>query len=493
MHRLQSAHNTYTAEMAAMVGAHGLALAFALALCQGAADAVNPGSVVRITQTGLDYARQEGMSILQQQLAKIKLPDFSGSYHVAVLGDVDYSFHSLVISSFQLPSSQVSLIPNIGLKLTISGAFIQLDGKWRIQYSFISDSGDFNVKVNGLSISVGLQLGSDGQGRPTISPSDCSSHISDVAVDISGPFDWLINLFHDNIESALKSALEQQICPKVTDSISSQLGPLLQTLPVTAKIDHVAAIDYSLTGPPLVTADFLDAQLKGEFFDLIHRTPPPFSPAALSLPADYNLMVYFAASDYLFNTAGYVYYTAGSLIFNVTDDMIPKDFSIRLNTSSFGIMIPQINKMYPDMLMQLRISSATAPFLNIKPDNLTLSPQIEIQAYAILPNSSLAPLFLLDVTTSALAKVAVNSNRIVGNVELSRIEITLKHSDVGPFSVTLINTAVNYYISHILLPQVNEILKKGYPLPLIDHIQLSDVVLKTYENFILFGANVHYG
>ncbi|CAI9607161.1 unnamed protein product [Staurois parvus] len=39
----------------------------------------------------------------------------------------------------------------------------------------------------------------------------------------------------------------------------------------------------------------------------------------------------------------------------------------------------------------------------------------------------------------------------------------LKHSDVGPFSVAILNVAVNYYISHILLPQVNGILQKGYP------------------------------
>ncbi|KAG9460942.1 hypothetical protein GDO78_018630, partial [Eleutherodactylus coqui] len=76
--------------------------------------------------------------------------------------------------------------------------------------------------------------------------------------------------------------------------------------------------------------------------------------------------------------------------------------------------------MYPDMLMKLQISSTSAPLLDIKPGNLTISPKLDIQAYVILPNSSLAPAFLLNLTTTALAKVAVNSGRIVGSLQLSR-------------------------------------------------------------------------
>ncbi|XP_068119471.1 bactericidal permeability-increasing protein-like isoform X2 [Hyperolius riggenbachi] len=438
-------------------------------------------------------AREQGMVVLQRELAKVHIPDFSGSTHSPV-GKISYSFHGMSIRNFQLPSSQISPVPNVGLKLSISGAFIEISGSWRFKTKLhISFSGGFDLKVEGLSVSVGLRLGSDGSGRPTIAPSDCSSHISNVNVHVSGRYGWLVDLFKHNVDSALRKAIEDQICPLVTNAISSKLEPLLQTLPVTAKIDKVAAIDYSLTGPPPVTADSVDLQLKGEFFDVAHRTPPPFSAPALSLPTDHNLMIYFGISNYLFNTAGFVYQSAGKLVFSVTDDMIPKDFNIRLNTSSFGALIPQLSKLYPDMLMKMQISCRTAPFLDIKPGNLTISPNLDLQAYVILPNSTLAPVFLLNLTTTALAKVGVSSGRIVGNLDLSRIQMDLKHSDVGPFSVMILNAAVNYYMSHILLPQVNGILNKGYPLPLLDHVQLTDVVIEPRENFLLFGANVHYG
>ncbi|XP_075702970.1 bactericidal permeability-increasing protein-like [Rhinoderma darwinii] len=467
-------------------------LLLSLVLCLKAAGAMNPGFVVRLTQKGLDYARQEGMSALQQELAKVHLPDFSGSAHTHV-GKVKYSFNSMTIQNFQLPSSQISPVPNVGLKLSISGAFIEIKGNWKVKALRSSTKGRFDLKVEGLSISVGLKVGSDTAGKPTIALSDCSNHISDVKIHVSGKLSWLVDLFRHNVDKALRKAIENQICPLVSNAITSKLEPLLQTLPVTAKIDSVAAIDYSLTGPPPVTADCVDLQLKGEFFELSQRTPPPFSPPNLTLPVDHSLMVYFGVSDYLFNTAGFVYYSAGKLIFNMTDKMIPKDFNIRLNTSSFGVLIPQLSKMYPDMLMKLHISSTAAPLLDIKPGNLTVSPKIDIQAYVILPNSSLAPVFLLNLTTTALAKVSVNSGWIVGNLNLSRVHMDLKHSDVGPFSVTILNVAVNYYLLNVLLPQVNQILNRGYPLPLLDNVQLTDVVLQPQQNFLLFGANVHYG
>ncbi|KAG8565446.1 hypothetical protein GDO81_012852 [Engystomops pustulosus] len=457
-------------------------LSVAVYLC--AAGAVNPGFVVRLTQMGLDYARQQGMTVLQQELAKVHLPDFSGSAHSPV-GKVKYHFDSMKIRNFQLPNSQISPMPGVGLKLSISGGFIEIDGRWHVKALHISTKGGFNLKVEGISISVGLKVGSDTSGRPTIALSDCSNHISDVKIHVSGKLSWLVDLFRHNVDNALRKAIENQICPLVSNSITSKLEPLLQTLKVTAKIDNVAAIDYSLTGPPPVTTDCVDVQLKGEFFELSHRTPPPFSPPALKLPSDHSLMVYFGVSDYLFNTAGFVYYTAGKLIFNITDNMIPKDFSIRLNTSSFGVLIPQLKKMYPDMLMKLKISSTSAPSLDIRPGNITISPHIDIQAYVILPNSSLAPAFLLNLTTTALAKVAVKSGWIVGNLELSRVLMDLKHSDVGPFSVVILNTAVNYYLSKVILPQVNQILNKGYPLPLLDNVQLTDVVLQPQQPFRL--------
>lgn len=67
------------------------------------------------------------------------------------------------------------------------------------------------------------------------------------------------------------------------------------------------------------------------------------------------------------------------------------------------LLRPQLEKMYPDKLMKLRIKTSSAPFLTIAPGNLSLTPVVDIQAYVILPNSSFVPVFLLSVVSLGMA------------------------------------------------------------------------------------------
>ncbi|XP_075756926.1 bactericidal permeability-increasing protein [Pelodiscus sinensis] len=454
--------------------------------------AANPGFVARITVKGLDYARQEGVAALQKELAKLKLPDFSGSSKVKILGRVRYSFYSLNLRDFQLPSSQIAPLPNVGLRVSIANAFAQLTGKWRVKKSFIRDSGSFDLKVEGLSITIGLRLGSDPAGRPAVTLSECGAHIARVRVRISGRFGWLYNLFHKKIESSFKKTMEKKVCEVAASSAQSKLQPFLQTLPVTAKIDKVAGIDYSLVVPPAASAQSLDVSLKGEFFSLAHRTAAPFAPPALAFPVDPARMVYFGASSYLFNTAGFVYHTAGALRFEITEAMIPKQFQFHLNTSTFSAFIPQLEKKYPDRPMKLTIQTASAPFLTMAPGNVSLTPVLDIQAFVVLPNSSLVSVFLLGVTCSVSAKITVTSTRIGGSLQLGEMHLSLKHSDVGPFSVQLLQALMNFYGTNILIPRINARLQQGFPLPLPARIQLSSLVIEPRQNFLLFGADVRY-
>ncbi|KAJ7332264.1 hypothetical protein JRQ81_014444, partial [Phrynocephalus forsythii] len=305
-------------------GSHATLLPLLMALCCLGlwSEGANPGFMGRITGKGLDYARQEGVAVLQQKLAGLTLPDFSGSFRVQHLGNVDYRFHSLRIGTFQLPSSSIVPLPGMGLKVSITNAFATLSGEWQVKKRrWFKDHGSFDLKVEGISILVGLKLGTDGTGRLTAATSDCGAHISDVSIHISGRLRWLYNLFRGKIESGLRRTLEGKICGEVTDAISSRLEPFLQTLPVTANIDKIAGIDYSLVNPPVATNDSVDLALKGEFFSMTHRSAAPFPPPALNFPVDHDRMLYFGVSTYFFNTAGNVYFSAGAMTFYVTDNM----------------------------------------------------------------------------------------------------------------------------------------------------------------------------
>ncbi|XP_074013266.1 bactericidal permeability-increasing protein-like [Numenius arquata] len=475
------------------MGAQSLAVACgALALCLTLAGATNPGFVVRITQAGLDYAHQYGITILEEELTHVKLPDISGDFRIRPVGKVRYEFSSLDLRSFHLPYSRISLVPNVGLQVSIANAFADVNGNWRVKIHFLRDHGSFDVTVENVYIKINLKLGNNTSGKPTIDTSYCNTRISKVRVHFSGRLGWLYNLFHKAIESKFRKILESKICDIVAKSVRSNLQPYVQTLPVTAKIDAIAGVDYSLVGPPTATTQSLDAAMKGECYSLAQRSAVPFSPLALTLPPDHDRMVYFGASSYFFNTASFAYHKAGALVFEITDSMIPKTLDFHLNTTTFSAFVPQLEEKYPDMQMKLRLSAPSAPFLNIGPGGLSLKPVVDIQAYAILPNSSLAPLFLLSLTGNVSAVINVKSGHIIGNLTVGRMKLSLKHSDVGTFQVRTMQSIMNIFASSILIPRINDRLGQGFPLPLLDRIQLSNILVQFHQNLLLLGANVHY-
>ncbi|XP_031982842.1 bactericidal permeability-increasing protein-like [Corvus moneduloides] len=464
----------------------------AVALCLALTTATNPGFVVRITQAGLDYAHQHGITILEKELAQLKLPDMSGDSRVGRVGKVRYELSRLRLRDFHLPYSRITPISNVGLQVSISNAFAELDGDWRVKFLFVRDHGSFDLKAENVYIKISLRLGSNAAGKPTVSTSECSARISKVRVLFSGRLGWLYNLFHRAIESRFRKILEDKICDIVDKSVQNELQTYVQTLPVTARIDAKTGIDYSLVAAPRATAQSLDADLKGEFYSLAHRSTVPFSPLPLALPSDHDRMVYFGASSYFFNTAGIAYHEAGALVFEITEDMIPKDVGFSLDTSTFSAFIPQLEEMYPNMPVKFRLSTPTAPFLTIGPGGISLNPIVDAQAYAILPNSSLAPLFLLSLTGNVSAVINVRSDHIVGSLDVGRIRLSLKDSAVGTFKVRTIQSLMNILTSSSLLPRLNARLDEGFPLPLLDRIQLSNILVRFYQNFLLLGADVHF-
>ncbi|XP_077635010.1 LOW QUALITY PROTEIN: lipopolysaccharide-binding protein-like [Crocuta crocuta] len=419
--------------------------------------ASHPGFVARITRKGLEYARRYGIATLKKELSTIHLPDFSGSTKGSWITSVSYKFYRLEIHRFELRNSDLRLLPRQGVTASLSNTYVSAGGKWKVKKAFITLEGTFTVSVDGISISVSLNLGKDQSGRPTVSVAHCSNSIGHVSIDISGHLSWILNLFHKRFENYFKNILGQKICEMIRKSTTSHLEPYLRTLPVILMIDQVAGIDYSLVGAPQVTSQVIDTPFKGEFFGRNWRSPAPFGAPPIRLPEKHDHMVYFAASEYVFNTASRVYHQAGRMNFTIRNQHIPLDSPIHLDTNSFWAIIPQLAKLYPNAELELETSPESAPFLMFTPGNVTFSPVIDLQAFALLPTSSeRKPLFRLRVTTDISATIGVRSSRIVGSVTPgSKLKLELKHSNIHYFRVELMEAILNYYAQHTLYPSLN--------------------------------------
>ncbi|XP_053526988.1 lipopolysaccharide-binding protein-like [Artibeus jamaicensis] len=432
----------------------------------------NPGFVARITRKGLEYAHQYGMAILKKELSTINLPDLSGSVPADLIGSVSYQCWSLGIRNFQLGNSHLSLLPGQGIAASLSNNYMSVYGNWKVKKAFITLQGTFDLSVNDVSISVSLKLGKDKSGRPTASVTHCSNSVGHVSIHISGSLSWLLNLFHNVIENKLKKIAEEKICEIVEELTTSHLKPYLRTLPVTLKIDQVAFINYCLVGAPQVTSEGLDIPFKGKFSGHGRHTKAPFDAPPIKLPQEHDLMIYFAVSEYVFNTASWVYYQAGHMNFTIRSE--------------------HLAKLYTNMELELEVSPESAPCLMFTPGNVTLVPVINIQAFTLLPDSlDRELLFQLRVRTNISATISVSSNRIWGSLTPgSKLKLELIQSNIDFLNEQLMESVLNYYATYLIYPSVNAKLAEGFPFPLPRDIYLNGLQLRIHKNFLLIGANM---
>lgn len=432
------------------------------------------------------------MASIQQRLKTIKVPDFSGTQKVSPIGKVQYSLSNMQIVDVGLPKSAVDLVPGTGVRLSIGNAFISLHGNWRVKYlRIIKDSGSFDLKVSALTVTTSIAIKSDETGRPTVSSVNCAANVGSASIKFHGGASWLYNLFKNFIDKALRNALQKQICPLVADAVSD-LNPQLKTLNVVAKVDQYAEIEYSMVTSPTVSSSSIDLSLKGEFYNIGKHQEPPFSPAAFSLPPQINNMLYIGLSAFTADSAAFVYNRAGLLSLYITDDMIPKGSPIRLNTKTFGVFIPQVAKRFPGLMMKLLVKTVKNPVITFEPNNVTTQATGTVTAYAIQPNATLSPLFVLNLETSVSAQVFVSGMRLAGAVSLNEMDLTLETSYVGEFQVRSLDNIFQMVLKVVVIPKLNVQLAKGYPLPTLGKMKLVNTQLQVLKDYMLIGTDVQF-
>ncbi|XP_075952175.1 bactericidal permeability-increasing protein-like [Anarhichas minor] len=452
----------------------------------------NPGVKVKLTAKGTEYGRQLGMASIQKKLKTIKVADISGKQRVSPIGKVRYSLTNLQIVEVGLPTSALDMVPGTGVRLSISQAFLRLHGNWRVKYlRIIKDSGSFNLRVSDLTITMSIAIKSDETGHPAVSTVNCAATVGSASIKFRGGASWLYNLFKKFINKALRNALQKQICPLVANAVSD-LNPQLKTLNVVAKVDQFAEIEYSMVSSPTVSTSSIELGMKGEFYNIGKHQEPPFSPAAFSLPPQTNNMLYIGLSAFTANSAAFVYNTAGALSLYITDDMIPQGTAIRLDTTTFGVFIPQIAKRFPGLTMKLLVKTEKHPVTTFEPNNATVQATCTVTAYAIQPNATLSPLFVLNLESSVSARLFVSGMRLAGAVTLNKMDLTLRTSNVGDFQVTALDSIFQLVLKLVVIPIVNVELAKGYPLPTLGKMKLVNTQLQVLKDYMMIGTDVQF-
>ncbi|XP_030832049.1 bactericidal permeability-increasing protein-like [Strongylocentrotus purpuratus] len=457
-----------------------------------------PGFKARISQKGLDFLRDVGIQMLQKQIQQLTIPDIHGSADIGI-GDVKYDVTNIRITTFSIPTASLTPDPAAGgLTLKTSGINLKVHGDWHYKiggFIPISDSGNFDASASSISLAVTLRIGVDATGRPNISSKalDCSFNIGGLDVDLHGGASWLYNLFDDKIGDAIKDSLNGQICDTVIDEVNGSLEDELKDLQVIAPVGDVVEIDYSLVESPSFNGSINTAH-KGEVYPIGNTTECPLPVPQIPPDSDISRMVFIWITEYLPNSAGYALQNVGFLQYNVTPENVPAEEKNYLNTSNFALdlLIPQINKMYPNMAMQINVNSTKAPVVKVASTGVQAVLVGDFIPYAILPNKTLAYLFTLSVTISAKVSVNFTGNNITWNISSFSTTMKAVHSAVGPFFTSALQLAVNTAIKVDLIPDLNKLGAVGAPLPQLDGFNFTKPVVSLGEGFLKIGTDLTY-
>jgi len=260
---------------------------------------------------------------LEKSLSSLTIPDISGSAGTPI-GSIDYSLSNIKLSGLQIPTSSLTS-GSKGLVVTASGISLHVTANWHYRehsWPHISDSGSCDVSVSSVSLTVSVEVGVDPKGHPTLSSSGCSFDIGHLDIHFHGGASWLYNLFSSTISDQLKSSLQGQLCSEATSEINTAGNKALESLPVEIQLDKTSEIDYALLAAPLFTSTYIETNHKGEFFSVQDPVEAPYTPPPLPAVTNTSRMMYVWLTDYIANTAGFVYQEAGFLQYNITPSTV---------------------------------------------------------------------------------------------------------------------------------------------------------------------------
>jgi lipopolysaccharide-binding protein len=463
--------------------------------------ATNPGLKLRLSQPGLNYAGSVAVQIMSDKIHDLRIPDQTGTAHVEV-GKVEYEIRNIRLTSFQPPSTSVTVNPGSGITWSLSGAALSIHGDWHYKYRLgfiqIQDSGSFDGSGSGISISVSVAIGASSTGQPTISSNACSCVVNQLDIKIHGGASFFYNLFMGSVENPIRKNLQGKICDAARDAINTNAARELATLQLKVLIEKEWLLDYSLVSAPMFAAGFLESMHKGEFFFVNDPTEAPFQPAPLPSPPTADHMVTFWMSEYVLNTVGLVMQKHGILAYNLTKKDLPDDQKEKLNTTCsllsgcIGVAFPTVGKLYPNSSVEIEMYSTAAPSASINTADIVGTFDGIMVLRTRLTNGSLAHLFGIKVSAKVSITPKLDGKVLKATLDTMDEAMSVVDSSIGPVSTVVFQLFFDVVKKGFIIPKLNEAGAKGFPLPSIQHVEFINTGLSLQPNCVSVTTDVRY-
>lgn len=331
-----------------------LAVFTATSLCLAVGAGLAPsngasGSIVTLTQAGLDFVSQDVLDpLLASYLNDLKIADVDTEKDGIKIYITEIFTHEFVCTN----CIKVSLLPGRGLHIDLSNFDIRLHSHVKL-HKIISTSCTCDSKLKNAAIGIDVVIGVGSDGHPTLTASSTTSALSDIDLDCDGVagniLDALAWAFKSKVVDAMQSAVSTAM-PQAVQKLSQRVANVSLDLPLsTNPKDNFAEIRFDLATAPTVAAGYIGVPTLGTIVP--ESNPGQVAPYPIpDMPFyDATLAKYVQVfiSDFTLNSAMYTYWQAGRLHHTILPPDIPATAPLQLNTSALSVVAPGFATKYP--------------------------------------------------------------------------------------------------------------------------------------------------
>ncbi|XP_065839498.1 bactericidal permeability-increasing protein-like [Oscarella lobularis] len=292
--------------------------------------------------------------------------------------------------------------------------------------------------------------------------------------------------------------MEKSVCSAATNAINTEANKSLSTLPLLQKVSSDAEINLALAQSPIFNSTFMQTLHKCDFIYTPDPSEPPFQPPSLppaNAVASFSMLSVWI-TDYVANTAGFVYQKAGLLQINVTQSTIPNSPFISLNTSSIKGFAPGLYSKYPNKALQVLVNATSAPYVNITSSRINFTAPGETVFYVLVDNVTKVEAFTLGVVMHATVFAALTKNGtqeiVTANATYLKSDISLVSTKVGDVKADGFENLINLMCHMVLIPKLNKYGATGFAVPVVDGVSFVNPVLMQGPGYVQIATNVSY-
>jgi len=316
-----------------------------------------------------------------------------------------------------------------------------------------------------------------------------SASFDKIDIHFSGHWDsWLLNLLSGLFDSTIKHTVNDAINSQLTTLVDTTLNGMMQHIPTVLPFGSGAdecTLDVGLLAVDAVTNTYISLGNDFTVVDSISGEACPYAPVALPVELATSRMVQVWVAQSPIECALWVAFVNGGLTQH-----------LQSNTNQWTNIIPQLQTLYPNAVLNELVFAQSAPQFDFTPDGVVLNLALALNHSVVLGDGSskFTDSLGLEFKFGINAWVGAGSttpSSLYANITETQLTFQVLASDIGTINLSLLQLLVDIVVP-IAVGLLNKYLNAGFPLPVATGITLINPEISFNNGYAGIAADIHY-